>query len=404
MTTPPALSGGPGPDIADGIRSDPRVEPPIEQPRGPAPTAVRALGIPTDKPLTEGYAEVEYLRERAYSIDWESVAPAPREMSRGALSPEERLLIEGLYELRILTTGQIERGFLGSIRERHVRRRLSRLRDMGMVQRGSIYCAGRRGSRMSIYALARNGFLLLCADPDHPASGKWNRSPRRGAQHVAHDLCRNEWLFAFRSLAPRQLVGYRGTGTGRIKSEKFSSIVPDLTLELQLERSDGPRIGVDLLIEVEWRNNREAVRGKAIAYDHLLNHWWREHPRYRALGRPPNVCFVVPDLQRAHRYIANLDEALQEHVVIPPHTQTRRENELGIVPTMKRIYFGRRRVFVAVAADVHQRTLRAWQVPDKPPDERLREAGDEDDEHQGARPIPRRVVLLPSRDLVDPAV
>jgi hypothetical protein len=376
---------------------DPRTPLPTSVPEAPRRPEEAELGTPTDKPLGDGYAEIMYFRERARGIDWELDNCAPPKMSCDGLNAEERRVVEALYELRVLTSRQIQRGVLPTAGDRRVRRVIARLAANGIVERGGILCARARGRDRRVYTLGKNGFLLLRDDPDHPASGDWSRSVKRGAQHLVHDLSRNEWLFAFSSLAPRQLLGFRGTARGRIKregasGEKTSSIVPDLTLELRLEGPDGEEFETDLLVEIEWANNRKTVQRKAIAYDRLITGWCWEHPRYKALRRRPKVCFAVPDLAKAHRYIEILDEVLQEHVIIPPHTQTRRENELGIVPTVKRVYVGRRKIFVAVAQDVHQRTLRAWQVPDKPPGER-----------EDSRPIPRRVQLLDPGELVDPA-
>lgn len=252
---------------------------------------------------------------------------------------------------------------------------------------------------------------------------------RRSAQHVVHDLDRNEWLFAFRSLAPRELLGFRGSLSGKIEvplvrepgapgrplvwgdlrgrapvglvSTEFSKIVPDLTLELQLKEPEGEQMRTDLLVEIEWGNNNETVRRKALAYDGLLNGWWQEHPRYKARGRPPNVCFAVPDLPRASRFIAILDKALQGHVRVPPHTQTRAENAQGIIPGTENLYLGRQNIFVAVARDVHQRTLRAWRVPAAPPEQRVCEARNARERRDAARAIPRHAQLLDSRELVD---
>jgi len=128
-----------------------------------------------------------------------------------------------------------------------------------------------------------------------------------------------------------------------LRSEKFSNIIPDLTLELQLDEPEGGRLKTDLLVEIERRNNDEAVRHKALAYDGFLNGWWREHPRLKALGRPPMVVFAVPDLRQARRFISIFDKALQGHRVVPPQTQTRAENEQGLIPGATNRYLGRER-------------------------------------------------------------
>ncbi len=411
--------------------------PPPEQPLEPversgrSPAEVAALGTPTDKPPSRGFREVELLREHAQATNWEPVVSAPGPISPSALSAEQWSLIEALHELRVLSLGQIQREFLTSISERQIRRELSLLRVAGAIRRGGLRSPRTRGSDRPMYVLAERGFALLRDSPDHPASGAWRQPKLNSAPHVVHDLERNEWLFSFRSLAPRQLVRFWGARSGRIKvptaweprggrrplvcsdmgarapqglvNDEFSNIVPDLTLELQLEEPEGEGMRTDLLIEIEsGNNNTETVRRKAQAYDGLLNGWWEEHPRYKAHGRPPSVVFVVPE-RRAHRYIAILDEALQGHWVIPPKTQTRAEWDQGIVPRAKQLYMGRQHVYVAAARDVHQRTLRAWRVPAVPPDQRVPEARDAAERRQTAHAIPRRARLLDPRELVDPA-
>lgn len=362
---------------------------------------VAELGEPTDRPLSEGYLEVDLLRERTY-VSWDPVVSAPAPISRSALTAEQWTLIEALYELRLLSAGQIQREFRTSIGNRHLRRELSALEAAGVLQRGSLN-GRRRGRGTPICMLGRQGFALLRDTPDHPASGDWRQAEPSNVSRVVHDLARNEWLFAFRSLAPRQLLGFRGPPSGRIVSEKFPTIIPDLTLEVQLEKQNGEEMKTDLLIEIEMQNNNKTVQGKALAYDRLINDWWQDHPRYKALRRPPTVVFVVPDLARARRYISILDETLQGHVVIPPHTQTRAEHERGFVPKAKKLYLGRQNVLVAVARDIHQRALRTSRVPAEPPTERALKARDDSERSEASRPVARRIQLLDPCDLVDPA-
>lgn len=364
---------------------------------------VRELGTPIDKPLSDGCLEIELLRGRAYSISWEPSLAVPPKNPRGALTSEQRSLIEALYELRLLSAGQIHREFLTSISLRQLRRELSRLRADGILRRGWLEVR-MRGRAKPIYMLGRDGFALLRDSPDHPASGEWRKAVPGSAAHAVHDLARNQWLFAFGSLAPNQLLGFRGPRSGRIVSEGFSSILPDLTLEVRLEKPDGKELRTDLLTEIEMHNNNETVRRKVLAYDALLNDGWREHPRYQAQGQPPIVVLVVPDLARARRYISLLDETLQGHVVIAPHTRTRTEHEQGLVPRAKKLYVGRQNVLVAVARDIHQRALRTCRVPAEPPDERVLKARSDSERSELSRPTARRIRLIDPRDLIDPAV
>lgn len=388
------------------------------------------LGALTDRSLSDGYWEVEQLREEAWGIDWED-PDQKQPIARHELTAEQWSLIEALYELRVLTRGQIERQFVTSPTRLSLSRMLARLAAVGLLRRGWIYGTGGRRGAASIYVLERKGFALLRDASDHHAAEPWKRPVLNSAQHAVHDLERNEWLFAFRSLAPRQLRRFLGPQSSKLvvprvweprgpkrplrledltppgiinlPSKEFSNIIPDLTLELRREGPDGEEISTDFLVENEWRNSSKDVLGKALAYDGLLNGWWAEHPRYAALGRRPTVLFAVPSVARARRYLSIFDKALQGHVVQAPHTQTREENELGIVPRKKRIYLGRQYIYFVVSRDVHQRTLRAWRVPAMPPERRVQQASNAHERQRLARAIPRPAVLLDPSELVDPA-
>jgi hypothetical protein len=279
--------------------------------------------------------------------------------------------------------------------------------------------------------LDEEGFALLRDAPDHPASGNWRAPELNSSQHVVHDLARNEWLWGFRALAPRQLAGWRGPRTGRVEvplvkegrgparrlasrdlrenapidfaGEEFVNLVPDLTLELVLKRPSGESVETDLLVEIEWGNNDETVRRKAVAYDGFLTGWWRAHPRYRDLGRPPIVFFVVSDPKRAARFVELLDESLTSYLLGPAETQTREQNREGVTPEAKTLRLGRRNVFVAVGRDISQRTLRAWRVPAEPAAERIQGARNAQERRRAGKPVPRPFMLIDPRELVDPA-
>src|SRR4029077_11813045 len=91
------------------------------------------------------------------------------------------------------------------------------LAGQGLIKRGEIGLRKVRGRGRRIYVLDNAGFERLRDAPDHEASGTWRVPELRSAQHAIHDLARNEWLFAFRSLAPRQLIDWRGPRSGKIE-------------------------------------------------------------------------------------------------------------------------------------------------------------------------------------------
>jgi hypothetical protein len=399
--------------------------------RGRREAEVGVLGSPTDKPLSEGYQELELLRDKAASITWEKPKAEPPQLRHNAINAEQRSVVEALYELRVLSAGQIQREFMMSSGERQVRRELALLIRQRMIKRAEIGLRQARGRGKRFFVLDSAGFEFLKNAPDHEASGNWRAPELHSAQHVVHDLARNEWLFGFRSLAPRNVIAWHGPRSGKIEvplvkerreaprrmapndlhenapidfgAAEFGNVVPDLSLELLLTKPDGEKVRTDLLVEIEWGNNDETVRRKALDYDGFLTGWWQAHPRYKDLGRPPILFFVVPDQQRASRFIEILDETLTSHLVGPARTQTREQRENGVTPTPNKLYLGRRNIFVAVARDVHQRTLRAWRVPAELPGDRIRSARNAKERRSAGRPIPRPFTLIEPRDQVDPA-
>ena len=421
---PPAVETPPASEAAKPARKAPVR-------RGRREAEVAPLGEPTDKPLSDAYKEVELMRDRAAGVTWEKPTQEPPQLRHNALNAEQRSILEALYELRVLSAGQIQRELLITAGERQGRRELSLLLRQRMIRRAEMGLRKSAGRGKRIYVLEEAGFELLRDSPDHPASGTWRAPELKSAPHIVHDLARNEWLFAFRSLAPRQLVGWHGPRAGKVEvpmvkerraparrlgptdlgenapvdfgGSEFANVVPDLTLELLLQKPGGERVKTDLLVEIEWGNNDETVRRKALAYDGFLTGWWQAHPRYKELGRPPILFFVVPDVRRATRFIEILDEALTSHLIGPAQTQTREQRERGITPTPKKLYLGRRNVFVAVARDIHQRTLRAWRVPAELPAERIRAARNAKERRTAGRPVPRPFALIDRRELIDPA-
>jgi hypothetical protein len=398
--------------------------------RGRREAEVAALGTPTDKPLSDGYQEVELLRDRAAGITWEKPKSEPPQLRHNAINAEQRAILEALYELRVLSAGQIQREFLMSAGERQARRELSLLVRQRMIKRAELGLRKVRGRGKRFYVLDAVGFEQLRDAANHEADGAWRAPELHSAQHVVHDLARNEWLFGFRSLAPRQLAGWSGPRSGKIEvplkrerrearrltpadlrenapidfgGTEFGNVVPDLTLELLLTKPGGERVKTDLLVEIEWGNNDETVRRKALDYDGFLTGWWQAHPRYKDLGRPPILFFVVPDAQRAGRFIELLDETLTSYLVGPAQTQTKEQSERGITPIPKKLYLGRRNIFVCVARDIHQRTLRAWRVPSELPEERIRAARNAKERRSAGHPVPRSFMLIDPRQQIDPA-
>jgi hypothetical protein len=80
------------------------------------------------------------------------------------------------------------------------------------------------------------------------------------------------------------------------------------------------------------------------------------HQRYRKLGEPPVVVFVVEDDVKARQFMAAADRIV-----------TGRIARFG-TPEASWPHYGRRRIFFAAERDVHMGTLRAQRLPDHPPE------------------------------------
>lgn len=399
--------------------------------RGEREAEVAELGTPTDRPLSDAYQEVELMRDKASSVNWEKPPAESPDARHNKLNVEKRSILEALYELRVLSGAQIQREFLLGMSERQVRREMNLMLRQRLVRRFELGLRGTPGRGKRVYVLDAAGFEVLKRSTTLEASGEWRPPELRSPQHVVHDLARNEWLFGFRSLAPTRLVGWRGPRGGKVEvplvrerreaarrlapsdlhenapvdfgGEEFSNVVPDLTLELDLRRPSGESVRTDLLVEIEFGNNDETVRRKAVEYDGFLTGWWRKHPRYRRLKRPPIVFFVVPNIQRARRFVEVLDEVLLAHLIGPAETQTREQRKEEITPTPVHSYLGRRNIFIAVARDIHQRTLRAWRVPTEPAAVRIAGARNAGERHRLKRATPREFMLIDPRDQIDSA-
>jgi hypothetical protein len=249
-----------------------------------------------------------------------------------------------------------------------------------------------RGHTQRVYAVDQLGFELIQAnrgrtelarlvDPD----AKWRPPEVEDARVILHDLHANAWLFALEEIvAPNVLRGWRGPraarlevpgekvrgqwtpltpdtvplGTGHhladLQLGEFLPVRPDLAVELDLSLGNQRR-RVELLVELDRSGRASSNYDKFRRYDALLNGWAMTVPRYKALGEPPVVVFVVEDDDKATQFLHAADRIM-----------TGRVGKWG-VPEAAWPAYGRRRMFVVSERDVHQRSLRAQRLPEHPP-------------------------------------
>ena len=257
-----------------------------------------------------------------------------------------------------------------------------------------------RGHNQRVYSLGEAGFELLQAysgrtelarnvDPD----AKWRDPEVVDPRLVIHDLHANGWLFALETmLRPGVIRGWCGPrsavlepprekvrnqwvklapervplGSGQhldgLQLDEFEPVKPDLAIELDLSMEGTPR-RVEVLVELDRSRRASANVGKFKRYDALLNGWALSLRRYKLLGEPPIVVFVVEDDRKALEFLKAADGAL-----------TGRIGKWG-VPEGQWPAYGRRRLFVVAERDVHQTTLRAQRLPEHPPELRASLSG-----------------------------
>jgi hypothetical protein len=156
-----------------------------------------------------------------------------------------------------------------------------------------------------------------------------------------------------------------------LQAEEFHPIRPDGTFELrlpelatQLQLFSGTRLDILYELERSDRPDLQSKHDKLRNYDGFLCGWATTIAPYKALKEPPWGLIICPDQEALERWIAEADRLL-----------TGRLSPYGAALT-DAIWVGRERLFFCIERDIHERSLRAFRVPEHPPDARrqLREA------------------------------
>ena len=133
----------------------------------------------------------------------------------------------------------------------------------------------------------------------------------------------------------------------------FREIKPDLSLELRIPSL---RLTFDLLVELDLTARPSYNQDKLRAYDAFLTGWALAHPRYRALGTRPVVVFVFRDHRSALACAQEADRLLT--------------GRIGPMGTAAREWYfaGRQHLFFAAEPDIYRDSLRAFALPELPPE------------------------------------
>ncbi len=344
-----------------------------------------------DSPSADERRELESLRKPP--------PPDPR--------PDQLEILAALYELRFLLVAQVSRRFMPDKTIQSARSRLSEMHQHGWVRRFWLH-TGKRGRSPWVYAISEQGFKVARAHRgplgDYIAEGaQWREPEIRRAAGIPHDLRASAYLFAFLETAGPFVNSWRGPGRSQVDPptvrerggafrrktaaeiasgagervrdlglEEFQAVKPDLTIELQVPRSDGGRRRLDCLIELHNSGRASAIEDKLCRYDALLTAWALELRRYKGQGEPPLVLFACTDPAMVEQLARAADR-----VVTGTIARSGR-------PPSEWNYMGRKRMFFAAERDLHLGTLRMLKLPVLPPAVREAEAVRGDRRAQGS--------------------
>jgi hypothetical protein len=275
-------------------------------------------------------------------------------------------------------------------------RRLKRLSDAGLVERLQFHRSDGGGVPMC-YSLSPAGAWALQSrtegtaaqaiglPPPLPARGETRERALRGIRRALHaagwalalsELARVDRLRGGQSsaLAPPRPHGravqpaalelpagrtphefLRTTPTGeRVELERFETIRPDVTIELEAPSPD--RSAIDLLVDLDDRGAGSAWVNRVERYDHFLAGWAELTLRYRhGATAVPAVVFVCRDRRRARDCARAADLVLSACRAYAGEFPHRWE------------YPGRSRIVFAAERDVHEGNVAACGVPALPP-------------------------------------
>lgn len=363
----------------------------------PAATSVSDHGERRDAnptPLPETFAELNL--DDVRGLVWDKVTALPADR-RHSPSGRELEILGALWSYRFLFATQIWRRWWPGTSLRAAQQGLNRMAKAGWVRRFKLQ-SGERGAQQRVYCLTRQGFELAQAtigrhgnyvDPD----ATWREPVVTDARRILRSLHVNGWVLAFDAHAGKLLHRWRGPREGRLDpptrrvrgqwveiepqdvivgsshklrdygAHRFEGVSPDATLELSIPMGES-RLRFDLLLEMDVARSAAASEERLRRYDGLISGWSGMLDRYKTLGTPPVAVFVCDSERSAMSLLRIADRAVTARLAKPGTEETEWPHP------------GRRGMFFAVERAVHGDSLEAFQLPELPPDLRVRLQGE----------------------------
>jgi len=247
------------------------------------------------------------------------------------------------------------------------------------------------GSQQRFYALAEPGFEIargrrLRERHGIPRDARWQGLVVDRTGGLPRELHVNGWVLALEQLAGELMSAWRGPFESQLlpprrrvrgqwievrpadivlgtnhrltgyQANALEAVNPHATVELELP----DRTRRELMIEYQAHDDPFVLQERLARYDVFVSGWAHLLDRCRPPARAPIVLLVCPDGRRLGSVVEIADRAL-----------TTRVAKAG-TPEADWPFPGRRSVLFAVEPDIHEASLRAFAVPQHPPDLRAR--------------------------------
>jgi hypothetical protein len=445
-TPAPAADGGRAAEAAETVIPDASESTTVRPPDPPATTPplrrVRIEDEPFDPAHTGGGDPREVIDtqpvgthislERSYTelaidqplrLKYEPARSIADEKTLARVDARAKEILAVLHEAGFLLAPQIGRRFWPEgTNERNIQRALTRMAELGLVERFRIITA-EGGTQPFVYQLTKGGFEYAQTQrgphgpyihPDAP----WRERKVSDPRYVLHNLHATAWVLAFEHAAERFVRTWHGPGhplarprVPRVKEDRewvnlgprhlkpppnmaihglkfpanvdvarqeFEGLETDALIELATPSGNGTR-RVDVFVEMDRTRRPSKNSPKFRRYDHFITGWSTLLDRYaEALKERPIVVFVCEDGDQALDFLKLAD--------------TQVTGAIGVKGTeiAEWQHPARERMFFVAERDLHSGTLRALRLAARPP--KVRAALGEPADAQ-----PEQVSILPRR-------
>jgi len=348
--------------------------------------------------LERSYTELAI--DKPLRLKYEPARSLADEKALSRVDARAKQILGALHEAGFLLAPQIGRRFWpDGTNERNIQRALTRMAELGLVERFRIITAD-GGTQPFIYQLTKGGFEYAQTQggPNGPfihPEAQWRERKVSDPRYVLHNLHATAWVLAFERAAERFVHAWHGPShpitrprVPRVKEERewvnlgprhlkppanmaihglrfpanvdlarqeFEGLEADAVIELAIPAGKGMR-RVDIFVEMDRTRRPSKNSPKFRRYDHFITGWSTLLDRYaEALKERPIVVFVCEDGDQAMDFLELADGQVTGAIGV-------KGTEL---PDWQ--HPARERMFFVAERDLHSGTLRALRLPMRPP-------------------------------------